>query len=153
MSQILFGVVFVAAFAGYWWYSHGRKGNRAVHDHLGLAAGEEIQTYFTGHHHLARGASDVGAALVGMQRVGKTVTCVFSTSGALVIRTQGDTPLRPDKGTLVMNKVADSVDRLSGTGGKAEPADAFEISMPNAPTITVALARSCAELIQRWNAA
>lgn len=151
MSQLLFAVVFLGAFGAYWWFSQGRKGNRAVHEHLGLSAGEEIKTYVTGHHHLVRGAADVGAAALGMERSGKTVTFVVSSAGALVIRTEGGAPMRPQKGTLVVTKVADSVDRLSGTGGTAEPADAFEISAPGLPTITVALARSSAELIQGWN--
>lgn len=151
MSQVLFAIVFLAAFGGYWWYSQGRKGNRAVHEHLGLVAGEEIKTYMTGHHHIALGAADVGAAALGMQRVGKNVTVALATNGALVLRTEGDQPLRPAKGSLVLNKVAENVDTLSGTGGTKEPADAIEISGPNMPTMTIALARSSAELIDQWN--
>lgn len=151
MSQMLFAIVLLAGFGAYWWFSQGRKGSRAVNEHLGLSAGEDIKTYVTGHHHVVRGAADLGAAALGMERVGKTVTFAVSTAGTLVIRTEGSPPMRPHKGQLVVTKVADAVDTLSGTGGTSEPADAFEIGAPGMPTITVALARSSAEMLQTWN--
>lgn len=151
MSQLLYVVLVLVGFGAYWWYRSAGQGGRGVQNHLGLSAGEEIKTYVTGRHHLELGAADVGAAAVGMVRTGKTVTVTLTTSGALVLRTEGDAPIRPAKGALVVRKVRDGVDSLVGTQGAPEPADAFELSGAGIPTMTLVLARSSASLIDAWN--
>lgn len=151
MSQLIYVVLFLAAFGGYWWYSQGRKGNRALPDHLGLSPTEQLRSYVTGRHDVQRGAADVGAAMVGMERVGKGVTFALTQEGALVIRTEGGAAQRPVRGSTTVRVLATDTDKLSGTMGQAEPADTVEIASPGIPTMNVVLARSSIQMIEGWN--
>lgn len=151
MSNILYVVVLLAAFGGYWWWSQGRKGNAGLNEHLGLGPGDVLKTYVTGRHHVETGGGDLAAAAVGMQRVGKTVTLVLTQGNALVVRTEGDPPLRLTPGALRLTRVKENVDRLSGTDGKSDTADVYDLAPGQGPVLRIVLARSAADMLTAWS--
>lgn len=147
MKQAVVAIIFLAGFVGYWWW---KSRGRALHEFLGLEPGEELKRYMTGRHAVALGVGDLGAAALGMQRVGKTITVAITQANALVIRTQGAAPLRPQPKQLQITRVKESVDKMSGAQGTSDVADEYEVQVSGTAPFRIVIARSCAEVMLAW---
>ena len=82
----LYVLVMLSVVGGYYWYTVGRHGKDYYKHKFGLGEGENIIHMVSGSYMLDKSlATDVGLALVGMQRVGKTLTVILTDRNRLII--------------------------------------------------------------------
>ncbi|OQB14288.1 MAG: hypothetical protein BWY17_02578 [Deltaproteobacteria bacterium ADurb.Bin207] len=152
LQQIAYALVLMLAFGAYWWWRSRGRGGRQTEVYLGLSPGEELETYASGRHHLDFGVADVGAAALGMERVGKNVTLAKTRQGSLILRTEGAPPLRLQPGQLRVRCIKENVESRAGFAGTAEPADIIELSVEGNGVQHLVFARSVCNALAQLSA-
>lgn len=146
----LYIIIMIAVLGGYWWYKYGRhtsggQGSAGYLKHkFQTRDGENLAKTFNGSFHIEMGAADVGAALVGMQRVGKALIIGLTDQNRVILAyaTTEEPPIQLEKKQVNDVNVIDhkKLDRM----------DVIQINLKDGSNLKINIQPEGAKALQEW---
>jgi hypothetical protein len=157
LKQILGMLVPIAVIGGYWWFKAGRFGGTAgyMRSKLGLHGDEQIAAMWTCYADLDQSlASQLGLALVGLQRRGINLMLALTSASRLTLgdNTKNNPPLAFQRGQVAVSEYpkAGQHRTLAGPHG-LEPTVVMLLTPAVGDPIRLEIARSGFEAVAAWS--
>ncbi len=159
LKQIVFGVLFLGAAGGWYWYKYLRKGGVKgyMDQQLGLAPGERATAMWMSYYHVEMSKlAEVGEAIAGVRTRGINVMVALTNSGCLTIGSNenDNPPMRFQRGQATVTEYPNKPKNatLAGPNG-LEATCVMQITSTHEEPIRPEIVRSGYESIASWSRA
>lgn len=159
LKQIVFGVLFLGAAGGWYWWKYLRNGGVQgyMNKQLGLAQGEQMTAMWMCYYHVELSAArQVGEALVGVRTRGINVMVALTNTGCLTVGSNenDNPPMRFQRGQVTISEYPGKPQygSLAGPNG-LEPTCVIEIRSAHEEPTRLEIVRSGYEAIANWSRA